>query len=114
MRISDWSSDVCSSDLLSCHGTLPRCRPPFQHLEGRHTEGRSLGTRRQDEGDPTDRAWAIAAFSISGTKGLDMTKAGSTRSPVSRSEERRVGKAVSVRVDLGGRRIIKQKKKQKV
>src|SRR3546814_15953839 len=27
-----------------------------------------------------------------------------------RSEERRVGKSVSVRVDLGGRRIIKQKK----
>src|SRR3546814_17646578 len=29
-----------------------------------------------------------------------------------RSEERRVGKSVSVRVDLGGRRIIKKKKKQ--
>src|SRR3546814_15271553 len=28
-----------------------------------------------------------------------------------RSEERRVGKEVSVRVDLGGRRIIKKKKK---
>src|SRR3546814_20972353 len=30
-----------------------------------------------------------------------------------RSEERRVGKSVSVRVDLGGRRIIKKKKKNK-
>src|SRR3546814_16965501 len=30
-----------------------------------------------------------------------------------RSEERRVGKRVSVRVDLGGRRIIKKKKKQR-
>src|SRR3546814_11262408 len=29
-----------------------------------------------------------------------------------RSEERRVGKSVSVRVDRGGRRIIKKKKKQ--
>src|SRR3546814_14132785 len=29
-----------------------------------------------------------------------------------RSEERRVGKSVSVRVDLGGRRIIKKKKTQ--
>src|SRR3546814_19020044 len=29
-----------------------------------------------------------------------------------RSEERRVGKSVSVRVDLGGRRIIKKKKKE--
>src|SRR3546814_19777924 len=30
-----------------------------------------------------------------------------------RSEERRVGKSVSVRVDLGGRRIIKKKQKTK-
>src|SRR3546814_19507400 len=30
-----------------------------------------------------------------------------------RSEERRVGKRVSVRVDLGGRRLIKKKKKKK-
>src|SRR3546814_12038857 len=31
---------------------------------------------------------------------------------VARSEERRVGKSVSVRVDLGGRRIIKNKKQE--
>src|SRR3546814_14734284 len=31
-----------------------------------------------------------------------------------RSEERRVGKEVSVRVDLGGRRIIKKKKKRTI
>src|SRR3546814_9642084 len=30
---------------------------------------------------------------------------------IARSEERRVGKSVSVRVDLGGRRIIKKKRK---
>src|SRR3546814_11343444 len=33
--------------------------------------------------------------------------------PWARSEERRVGKECVVRVDLGGRRIIKKKKKQK-
>src|SRR3546814_19315722 len=32
------------------------------------------------------------------------------RSPLERSEERRVGKSVSVRVDLGGRRFIKKNK----
>src|SRR3546814_15107071 len=32
----------------------------------------------------------------------------------SRSEERRVGKSVSVRVDLGGRRIIKKKKQRTI
>src|SRR3546814_12173456 len=34
--------------------------------------------------------------------------------PPSRSEERRVGKSVSVRVDLGGRRIIKKKKTYRI
>src|SRR3546814_12880319 len=33
------------------------------------------------------------------------------RQSIPRSEERRVGKSVSVRVDLGGRRIIKKKKR---
>src|SRR3546814_9061752 len=36
MRISDWSSDVCSSDLRSCR---PRRRP------GRHATGESAGAR---------------------------------------------------------------------
>src|SRR3546814_15502732 len=34
-----------------------------------------------------------------------------TQAAIARSEERREGKSVSVRVDLGGRRIIKKKKK---
>src|SRR3546814_20378403 len=37
---------------------------------------------------------------------------GTSAVPAQRSEERRVGKSVSVRVDLGGRRIIKKKKHQ--
>src|SRR3546814_14266598 len=61
MRISDWSSDVCSSDLFA-----PRRKCPG-----------AAGNPRVRSG------W--------------------------RSEERRVGKEVSVRVDLGGRRIIKKK-----
>src|SRR3546814_11342622 len=38
------------------------------------------------------------------------TPYGKNSTGVTRSEERRVGKSVSVRVDLGGRRIIKKKK----
>src|SRR3546814_18528900 len=65
MRISDWSSDVCSSDL-------------------------SCGPRTTS---PSAPAWPR----------------GTSRPPPSpRSEERRVGKSVSVRVDPGGRRIIKK------
>src|SRR3546814_14448496 len=76
MRISDWSSDVCSSD-LPCGGSGRRAR---SHPSGFRPPRRS---RRRSSAD----------------------RAGSWR----RSEERRVGKSVSVRVDLGGRRIIKKK-----
>src|SRR3546814_9143265 len=35
MRISDWSSDVCSSDLLAEQGRAPTAAPPA-HILGRH------------------------------------------------------------------------------
>src|SRR3546814_2024271 len=35
MRISDWSSDVCSSDLIQCRRTrVARCRTLMPHLAG--------------------------------------------------------------------------------
>src|SRR3546814_20314076 len=98
MRISDWSSDVCSSDLLAssavgddrhrgtqlgarCTAGIVRGRPEAAPLRGRRygkrrTDGRAARPRTQRS---------------------------------TRSEERRVGKSVSVRVDLGGRRLIKKK-----
>src|SRR3546814_16013735 len=89
MRISDWSSDVCSSDLgrdavadsalpAADRGTGPRAR---QHRRSVRNRGGWPGIARP---------------------GLRFL----------RSEERRVGKEWSVRVDLGGRRIIKKKKKK--
>src|SRR3546814_15979604 len=74
MRISDWSSDVCSSDLL---------------------------TRIPGFGRPR-RTWARCPIwgSAPCRQSFQVHE---------RSEERRVGKSVSVRVDLGGRRIIKKK-----
>src|SRR3546814_12159404 len=80
MRISDWSSDVCSSDLNGAR--WPRV------LGGR--PGRSC-----QEG----RLWRHAAEAGDRRRGQDR------KSVVS-------GKSVSVRVDLGGRRIIKKKKKK--
>src|SRR3546814_13937402 len=99
MRISDWSSDVCSSDLPEVQGRLHRPRragkaegggsePPALHLHG---GGGHAGVRRRDH--PERR---------------NGRRTGIERR---RSEERRVGKSVSVRVALGGRRIIKKKKK---
>src|SRR3546814_19019779 len=79
MRISDWSSDVCSSDLMGIgqggdHAVVV--------LVGR-------AARIGDVAQP-----------------VEVKRPGDTHP---RSEERRVGKEVSVRVDLGGRRIIKKK-----
>src|SRR3546814_15945189 len=73
MRISDWSSDVCSSDLFEAMGL------------------------RVDE------------FAIDEAKIKDHP--GYSPSIVSYEDRKSVvsGKSVSVRVDLGGRRIIKKK-----
>src|SRR3546814_4779445 len=79
MRISDWSSDVCSSDLLMHrHGQQ---RAPERHQQ------------QQDR-----RAAAQDPRKVRGTE-----------------DRKRVvqGKSVSVRVDIGGRRNIKNKNQLK-
>src|SRR3546814_3475522 len=83
MRISDWSSDVCSSDLGAIRRRQAlRCRAkPCRHSR------RALPAHLRE-----------GAFS------------GDADTRYRRSEERRVGKECVVSVDLGGRRIIKKKK----
>src|SRR5256884_10005759 len=83
----DWSSDVCSSDLVgAASGGIRHNRFNVGLLEGIHrllgeVDGSSLFSRMHKQGPTASlRLW--------------------------RSEERRVGKSV----DLGGRRIIKKKK----
>src|SRR3546814_12091023 len=93
MRISDWSSDVCSSDLAAGGADLARARSIFAQAVEVAVEG-------QDQ---------RAGF-------RDLEVVGRDLHPLPlqlrhlRSEERRVGKECVVRVDLGGRRIIKKKK----
>src|SRR3546814_20314653 len=84
MRISDWSSDVCSSDL------------------GKRGNG---GVRRRPE-TVTMRRFATSG----GTAGVPSRRQGPDA--LEREDRKSVvkGKSVSVRVDLGGRRIIKKKK----
>src|SRR3546814_18689213 len=78
MRISDWSSDVCSSDLSAAGRT--RCEGLAPAQRGRRAalrlSCRGRGWRRGGAGE--DRKNVVA------------------------------GKCVSVRVDLGGRRSIKE------
>src|SRR3546814_1859714 len=88
MRISDWSSDVCSSDLSAAvpAGLISRCRRwrfAMRMVAIRWTARWQQGWEARSRRRSAFRA---------------------------RSEERRVGQRVSVRVDLGGRRIIKKKK----
>src|SRR3546814_13223920 len=97
MRISDWSSDVCSSDLavahriaMGCHGQMPpapRRRGLYERISDRACLARGAGVahlwRHQRDHDGADR---------------------DRKSVVE-------GKSVSVRVDLGGRRIITKKNK---
>src|SRR3546814_11444023 len=87
MRISDWSSDVCSSDLAAASQDTDAAKlvVAVVELQRKTTQRISRGQCRID-----GRVAAVAQ---------------------ARSEERRVGKDVSVRVDLGGRRIIKKKTK---
>src|SRR3546814_17838875 len=82
MRISDWSSDVCSSDLGRGD------RVPAAGRRDRHRAGARPAQAGAGQGQ--------------GRGGKDRAQA-DRKSVVS-------GKSVSVRVDLGGRRIIKKKK----
>src|SRR3546814_19882853 len=88
MRISDWSSDVCSSDLPDRYGRLAG---QDAHLV---PYGRTVGMESSDH-SPRSRSYCAHV------------EAAPPRP--ARSEERRVGKRVSVRVDLGVCRIIKNK-----
>src|SRR3546814_17513727 len=93
MRISDWSSDVCSSDLIEWQEPSQRqLRAAIQHV------ALELG---DNERQPRDLGGEWAQFNT--------TKIG--EGDVALDRKRVVeGKSVSVRVDLGGRRIIKKKK----
>src|SRR3546814_20255126 len=114
MRISDWSSDVCSSDLGSNIPSWPglgvRVVAPIANSDGtvipkKGTKPRAI-TRGADRITVLERGCDREIIHCIGSFC-------SLRKRVLRSEERRVGKSVSVRVDLGGRRIIKKKTKNK-
>src|SRR3546814_14934747 len=100
MRISDWSSDVCSSD-LSITPPLPLL-PQAIRGAGRLAQAGRLRNRLQ----PASRT--------SPCQQVPQNRAYPRRCPsdraACRSEERRVGKECVVRVDLGGCRCIKKKK----
>src|SRR3546814_16367413 len=131
MRSSDWSSDVCSSDLSGRPARRsPRCRRRASGVLRLPTGGRTLRTgaphRRRPGGPLRHRLRRALREVLHVAVELVLLEhdplAVADRDEVAlraqvidlpeRSEERRVGKSVSVRVDLGGRRIIKKKKER--
>src|SRR3546814_18530953 len=99
MRISDWSSDVCSSD-LPCRRTVLLPKPR------QRTSRTSTGSAR------TERTWRPYA-----RKGNPPRPRLLWRDQPRRLHARQdwksavMGKGGSVRVNLGGRRILKKKQK---
>src|SRR3546814_18135909 len=118
MRISDWSSDVCSSDLCGVGQTTPgiafNAATTWSRLawnSARLASGTSCGP---------DSAATAAAVTISGMLVMWLefmmvtafaTTSGPTLKPARQPgiDRKSVvqGKSVSGRVDLGGRRVIK-------
>src|SRR3546814_12464096 len=101
MRISDWSSDVCSSDLQRITLLVEEAH----HLHGLEYQRRALPAHLLAvlelplEADGTDLAAGNGCLGAI----LSQTKTALDRKSVVK------GKSVSVRVDIGDRRIIKNK-----
>src|SRR3546814_8240720 len=66
MRISDWSSDVCSSDLPASPGVIARTLASIVRPSGNSTIARSPGARRSASVGPT--AASICTFDGSATR----------------------------------------------
>src|SRR3546814_14282233 len=124
MRIRDWSSDVCSSDLqyLLASVVVHHCWfwfPESQHFGDRgatlspHGSAPRPGIYDLLHGHQFRRgAWRDHRGLSGSDLGLVL---GFRRGGVWHADRKRVvsGKSVSVRVDLGGRRLIKKKIKKK-
>src|SRR3546814_13767400 len=113
MRISDWSSDVCSSDLKAEH-RLALARARF-------ADDAEAAARLDLKADALDGLQRAARSAKGDPEVVDIEQGHDPSAPADRahsagrrrphrSEERRVGKECVRRVDLGGRSIIKKKK----
>src|SRR3546814_13223536 len=98
MRISDWSSDVCSSDLRLRVAATVDLEPDVQIGatlgKGGHGSDGDVHLVRRGQATGIDQAQRTVRSELAtGMGGRDRKSVGE-------------GKSVSVRVDLGGRRLI--------
>src|SRR3546814_12842679 len=88
MRISDWSSDVCSSDLAAIDTGVDDVKAPAVVADRR-------GEQSARDADLADRQLAWAVDGVTDLAPVDQVAAVIDRQagkPAERSEERRVGK----------------------
>src|SRR3546814_14343214 len=133
MRIIDWSSDVCSSDLIDVHGSEPFVGRPLAgelhncdlepepslvkienllHLQ-RPREKAATGNQGEQafRDKPVHRLAQRRAADFQFAGQLALVEPLPRLEAITQDRKSVVsGKSVSVRVDLGGRRIIKKTK----
>src|SRR3546814_20347982 len=121
MRISDWSSDVCSSDLILVQMLQPGVLMPVGKHEKQTSDldapaGAQKGHQvsgAQVREPLKDHIQVMEARMIG--QFIERLEAGALRRrhlewpAPGRSDEGREGKRVSGSVDLGGRRVVKKK-----
>src|SRR3546814_16468224 len=108
MRISDWSSDVCSSDLLTFSIHLIGALAYAARIAG-------VRTRRIAMSFALFNVLVLVSRLSNSFLGPFLAKRIETALADGIGEDRKSvvwGKSVSVRVDLGGRSIIKKKNKK--
>src|SRR3546814_20623240 len=112
MRISDWSSDVCSSDLGQAQGQQAGAdqdghlghlgeQPPALVEEEEHTGGQRQGTEERSNAHAQRQLPRLVVLVYVEGGAIDR------KSVV-------LGKSVAVSVDMGGRRIIRQNNDKKL
>src|SRR3546814_12853136 len=114
MRISDWSSDVCSSDLIRTRARPTSTSSPPRSSRGWYCPQAYRQWRSTTTASSTGRrqAWRGGARCLEAEgalRGGARGKLAASAAPDRKSDVK--GKSVSVRVGLGGRRIIKKKNK---
>src|SRR3546814_18666201 len=112
MRISDWSSDVCSSDLDLLNHQAKRIRTT-RVLQWPGLPTSCVGL--QSANAPLPEMRPGVKDHLTPVHGAGALTAVRHQASVPRKERKSVvkEKSVSVRVDIGGRRIHTQKQKQK-